>query len=101
MPMSSIVVIGTFKEGYETYYEEYSSRVSAFLGKRAGAVVRSLRIERTLYGQTAPNLIVVIDFEDIESAASAFFEPEYLDIVPLRANVFSDFHMYLAKAGEI
>ncbi len=101
MPMSSIVILGTFKEGYEPHYEEYSRRVSAFLGKRDATVVRSLRIERTLYGQGGPQLIVVIDFPDKDRAAEAFFDPEYLEIVPVRARVFEDFHMYLAKRGEI
>lgn len=101
MPMSSIVIVGTFAEGYEPHYEEYSRRVQAFLSKRDATVVRSLRIERTIYGHVTPSLIVVIDFPDLERAAEAFFDPEYLEIVPVRARVFSDFHMYLAKPGEI
>lgn len=101
MPMSSIVLVGTFKEGYEPHYEEYSRRVQAFLSKRDATVVRSLRVERTLFGQDTPSLIVVIDFPDKERAAEAFFDPEYLEIVPVRARVFDDFHMYLAKPGEI
>lgn len=99
--MASIVIIGTFKEGYEAHYEEYSKRVSAFLSRREAVVVRSLRITRTLYGQASPSLIIVIDVKDLETAAEAFFEPEYLEIVPLRAHVFSEFQMYMARPGEI
>jgi len=42
---------------------------------------------------------MVIDFPTREVAATAFLEQEYLDIIPLRDRVFSDFHMFLAQYG--
>ena len=44
---------------------------------------------------------MTIDFPTKESAETAFFEQEYLDLIPLRDRVFSDFQMFLAQAGEV
>jgi uncharacterized protein (DUF1330 family) len=101
MSPATIVVEGSFKEGYEDFFEEYSRTVRAFLVKHQGTVVRRQRVKKTLYGTHAPDLIMVIDFPTEEIAESLFFEQEYLDVIPLRDQIFADFRMYLAEYGEI
>jgi len=101
MGKSTIVVEGTFREGYEEVFDEYSVRVRAYLERHGGQVVRRQRILRTLYGTQTPSLIMIIDFPSEEIAGRIFFEKDYLDILPLRERVFSDFKMYLAAHGDI
>jgi len=98
---STIVVEGTFRPGYEEHFAEYSSKVRAYLGRHGAEVVRRQRITQTLYGSGSPDLIMVIDFPSVDTAAHVFFEPEYLALIPLRDKVFSDFRMYVAAYGEI
>ena len=98
---ATIVVVGTFKEDYEHVFADYSQKVRAFLGKQNSVVIRRQSIEQTLYGDTRPSLIMLIDFASAEIARSCFFEQEYLSLIPLRDQVFADFQMYLARYGEI
>ncbi len=101
MEKATIVVLGTFAPGYEEVFSEYSRKVRAFLDSKNATVVRRQLIERTLYGNQSPSLVMTIDFPARESAETAFFEPEYLALIPLRERVFSDFQMWLAEAGEV
>lgn len=69
-------------------------------------VLRRQRVTKQLYGarkpgQVTPDLVMLIDFPDAETAERIFFAPEYLAILPLRDKVFTDFRMYLAEFGEI
>jgi uncharacterized protein (DUF1330 family) len=98
---ATIIVEGVFRAGYETCFEEYSTRVRRYLEKHQGQVIRRQRIEKTLYGAEQPDLVMVIDFPDRSLAEKVFFEREYLEIIPLRDRVFSRFNMYLAHFGEI
>jgi uncharacterized protein (DUF1330 family) len=98
---ATIVVEGSFREGYEDHFKEYSRTVRAFLDKHQGAVIRRQLVKKTLYGTHTPDLIMVIDFPTAEIAETLFFEQEYLDIIPLRDRIFADFRMYLAEYGEI
>jgi uncharacterized protein (DUF1330 family) len=97
MPKATIVVIGTFRAGYEEIFGDYSSQVRRFLDQKGATVIRRQRIERTLYGERSPSLVMMIDFPTRESAETAFFEQSYLDLIPLRDRVFSDFQMFLAS----
>jgi uncharacterized protein (DUF1330 family) len=98
---ATIVVLGTFRDGHESVFAEYSQKIRAFLSKQAAVVVRRQRITRTLYGSTRPTLFMLIDFPTRETAERCFYEQEYLDLIPLRDQVFTDFQMYLAAPGEI
>jgi uncharacterized protein (DUF1330 family) len=98
---ATIIVEGTFREGYEKYFEEYSRIMKAFLAKHQGTTLRRQLIKKTLYGTYTPNLIMVIDFPTAELAESVFFEQEYLDVIPLRDRIFADFRMYLAEYGNV
>lgn len=100
-PGATVVVEATFRDGYEEYFAEYSRQVREYLTRHKGQVIRRQRIERTLYGESPPSLIMLIDFPEWEIAERIFFAPDYLAIVPLREKVFSDFRMYLAGPGEI
>jgi uncharacterized protein (DUF1330 family) len=101
MAKATIVVEGTFREGYEEVFAEYSAKVRAYLTAHQGEVVRRQRVLETLYGPHAPSLVMVIDFPTEEIARRIFFEPGYLELIPLRDRVFSDFRMYLAEGGEV
>ena len=101
MQQATIVVVGTFAQGYERSFKEYSGKVRAFLEAHDATVVRRQLVERTLYGGPTPSLVMLIDFPSKESAGSAFFEKEYLDLIPLRDTIFSDFQMFLANYGEV
>ena len=101
MSQATIVVEGTFREGYEKYFEEYSRTMRAFLAKHGTTVIRRQRVKKTLYGTHRPDLIMVIDFPSEELAETLFFQQEYLDVLPLRDRIFADFRMYLAAYGEI
>jgi len=98
---STIIVEGTFHEGYEEFFADYSQRVRDYVTKHNGKVVRRQRIEKVLYGEATPDLIMVIDFPSVEIAETIFFEQEYLDIIPLRDKIFKEFNMYVAPFGEI
>ena len=98
---ATIVVLGTFRDGYESVFAEYSQKVRAFLTAQRAVVVRRQLIRRTLYGNARPSLIMLIDFPTIETAEQCFYEPEYLDLIPLRDQVFADFQMYGAPHGEV
>jgi uncharacterized protein (DUF1330 family) len=98
---ATIVVLGTFKEGYEKLFPEYSRKVRAFLSTKGAVVIRRQLIERTIYGESPANLVMLIDFGSAETAARCFLEAEYLDLIPLRDQVFASFNMYLARIGEI
>jgi uncharacterized protein (DUF1330 family) len=98
---ATLVVLGTFREGYEAHFPEYSRRVRAYLERQGGQVVRRQRIEASLTAGEAPSLVMLIDFPSREAAAGLLERPEYLEILPLRAKVFRDFQAYLAEAGEI
>jgi uncharacterized protein (DUF1330 family) len=98
---ATIVVEGTFRNGYEEYFAEYSRTVRAFLDKHQGTVIRRQLVKKTLYGPQGPDLIMVIDFPSEEIAGTLFFDQEYLDILPLRDRIFADFRMYLAAYGEV
>ncbi|OHV40575.1 MULTISPECIES: DUF1330 domain-containing protein [Pseudofrankia] len=101
MSKATIVVEGSFREGYEAHFAEYSRTVRAYLDKNQGTVIRRQLVKRALYGSHAPDLVMVIDFPAEELAERLFFEPEYLDIIPLRDRIFADFRMYLMEDGEI
>jgi len=95
------VVEGTFRPGYEEFFDRYSRTVRELLARHQATVVRRQRVERTLYGPHTPDLIMVIDFPSAEVAERLFLHGEYLEILPLRDRVFADFRMYLAAPGEI
>jgi uncharacterized protein (DUF1330 family) len=101
LSQATIIVEGTFREGYERYFEEYSRIMKAFLGKHQGTTLRRQLIKKTLYGTHTPSLIMVIDFPTEGLAESLFFEQEYLDVIPLRDRIFADFRMYLAEYGNV
>lgn len=101
MSKYTIIVEGKFSPDYESIFPEYSKKVRSYLEKHNGEVVRRQKIEKALYGDSAPDLYMVIDFPNKEVAETIFFEQEYLDIIPLRNKVFSDFKMYIAPYGEI
>jgi uncharacterized protein (DUF1330 family) len=79
----------------------YSGLVRRYLEKHQGEVIRRQRVEKALYGEEKPDLVMVIDFPDQALAERVFFEKEYVDIIPLRNKVFSRFSMYLARFGDI
>jgi len=101
MPRATIIVEGTFCDGYADYFAEYSRTVRAYLEKHGGAVLRRQRVTKLLYGERKPDLVMLIDFPDAQTAEGIFFAPDYLAIIPLRDKVFADFRMYLAAFGEI
>ena len=101
MSQATIIVEGTFREGYERHFEEYSRIMKTFLAKHQVTTLRRQLIKKTLYGTHAPNLIMVMDFPTEELAESLFFEQEYLDVIPLRDRIFADFRMYLAEFGNV
>jgi len=98
---ATIVVLATFRAGYEAHFAEYSARVRALLDARGARVIRRQRVETTLYGEGTASLVMVIDLPTRAVAERMFFEPEYLAIIPLRDRVFEAFEMYLAAPGEI
>lgn len=98
---ATIIVEGTFREGYEIYFNDYSIRIKTFLQSCNSTIVRRQLIEDTLYGQEHPSLIMLIDFPDKEIARKIFFSPEYLSIIPLRDKIFKTFKMYLARFGDV
>jgi uncharacterized protein (DUF1330 family) len=100
-PGATIVVLATFRQGYEAHVAEYSARVRASLDDRGARVVRRQRVEAALYGGGTASLVMVIDVPSRAAAERMFFEPAYRDIIPLRERVFRDFQMYLAAPGEI
>jgi uncharacterized protein (DUF1330 family) len=98
---ATIIVEGTFAEGHEKYFEEYSAAIRNFLKKHNAVVIRRQLVKETLYGQNAPDLFMVIDFDDKNVAKKIFFENEYLQVIPLRDKIFKTFNMYLADAGNL
>jgi len=98
---ATIIVEGTFREGYEKYFEDYSMRIKTFLQQFNAIIIRRQLIEDTLYGEEHPSLIMLIDFPNKEIAGKIFFNPEYLSIIPLRNKIFKTFKMYLAKFGDV
>ena len=98
---ATIIVEGIFQRDYERYFGEYSTKIRAYLIRHEGVVVRRQRVTKMLYGKHRPDLVMVIDFPDHTVAERIFFEPEYLDIIPLRDKIFSEFSMYLADFGDI
>ena len=97
---ATIVVIASFREGYEMHFAEYSQRVRSFLESHGGVVIRRQRVLRTLEGDDA-DLAMVIDFPSEHVAGTIFSSEEYRAILPLRAQVFRSFTMHVAAAGEI
>lgn len=71
MPPATIVVVGTFAEGYEKFFIEYSGKVRAFLEAQGATVIRRQLVERTLYGKSTPSLVMLIDFPSKQGAESA------------------------------
>jgi uncharacterized protein (DUF1330 family) len=98
---ATIIVEGTFREGYEIYFKQYSMRIETFLQQFNATIIRRQLIEDTLYGQEHPSLIMLIDFPDKEIASKIFFSTEYLSILPLRDKIFKTFKMYLARFGDV
>ncbi|MBH0776742.1 DUF1330 domain-containing protein [Nocardia bovistercoris] len=98
---ATIVVEGVFRDGYEEHFAEYSRRVRGYLDRHGALVIRRQRVEKSLYGTTAIDLVMIIDLPSTEIAERIFFEPEYLALIPLRDKVFADFRMYLATYGDI
>ena len=98
---ATIIVEGIFRPGYEDSFDDYSVRVRNYLSKHEAQVIRRQRISKTLYGQSGPDLIMIIDFPDRTIAERIFLEQEYLDIIPLRDRIFNQFNMYLAEYGDI
>ena len=70
---ATIIVEGTFAEGYEKYFEEYSVTISNYLAKYNAVVIRRQLVKEVLYGQNVPNLFMVIDFDDKILAKKIFF----------------------------
>jgi len=98
---ATIIVEGVFRPGHEAHFEEYSQLVRGYLEKHGAQVIRRQRIEKVIYGNDPPDLVMVIDFPDRAVAERIFLEQEYLDFIPLREKVFSRFNMYLAGFGNI
>jgi len=101
LKQATIIVEGTFREGYEKDFEEDSRIMKAFLAKHQATTLRRQLVKKTLYGTHTPSLIMVIDFPTEELAESLFFEREYLDVIPLRDQILADFRMYLAAYGNV
>lgn len=100
-PGATIVVVATFRDGYEEHFAEYSARVRAYLDRNGARVIRRQRVEASLFGNGTASLVMVIDVPSRALAERMFFEPEYRAILPLRDRVFSGFQMYLAAPGEL
>ena len=98
---ATIIVEGVFNEGYQKHFTEYSLKIKTLLQKHQTSVIRRQKVKEALYGYDKIDLIMVIDFEDEATAKSIFFEKEYLDIIPLRDKIFSQFKMYLAEFGNL
>lgn len=101
MDKATIVVEGVFREGYERYFDEYSSAVRSYLDSHGAQVIRRQRVEKCLYGSDPVDLVMLIDLPSTAVAERIFFLPEYLALIPLRDKVFADFRMYLATFGSI
>lgn len=97
----TVVVAGILQEGYESYFQEYSSCIRRLLAQHDAIVIRRQLIEERLYGNQDLSLVMIIDFQDRTLARSVFFEPEYLSIIPLRDRVFKSFNMYIAVSGDV
>lgn len=97
----SIIVNGNFHEGYEEYFSIYSEKVSNYLSKHSGVVIRRQKILKSLYGDQPADMFMLIDFPNREIAESIFYAEEYLDIIPLRDKIFKDFNMYLSPSEKI
>jgi len=97
MQKSTIFVEGVFRPGYERYFAEYSRKIRAYLERHDAIVVRRQRVRKMLYGSDGPDLVMLIDFPDIEAAERIFFEPEYVSLIPLRHKVFATFKMCLVE----
>jgi uncharacterized protein (DUF1330 family) len=69
MPKATIVVIGTFRNGYQAVFADYSKKVRRFLDSKGATVVRRQLAQQTLHGNLSPSLVMVIDFPTREVAA--------------------------------
>jgi uncharacterized protein (DUF1330 family) len=98
---ATIVVEGTFRLGHEQFFEEYSNKIRTFLKQYQATIIRRQLITEILYGQEMPDLIMLIDFENIDVAKKIFFDKQYAAIIPLRDKVFKDFKMYIAEFGSV
>lgn len=97
MSNSKIVVAGTFREGYESYFDEYLKRLGTCIEKHHGEIICRQVAEEHIFGSNTPRLITVIDFHNQHIAENIFFEPEYLALLPLSDKIFVDFRMYLTN----
>jgi uncharacterized protein (DUF1330 family) len=97
MSDSTIVVAGSFREGYESNFDEYLKRLETCIEKHHGEIICRQVAERHISGSHTPRLIMVIDFYNHHIAENIFFEPEYLALIPLRDKIFVDFRMYLTS----
>jgi len=97
----TIIVEGTFRTGYEEYFEEYSIKIRTFLQQYDATIIRRQLVTEILYGQKSPDLIMLIDFRNIDVAKKIFFDKQYTAIIPLRNKVFKTFKMYIAESGSI
>jgi uncharacterized protein (DUF1330 family) len=102
MQKATIFVEGVFTPGYERYFVEYSRKIMAYLERHDAVVVRRQRVRKMLYGSDGPDLVMLIDFPDVdvEAAERIFFEPEYVSLIPLRQKVFTTFKMCLVECND-
>ena len=57
-PKATIVVIGTFRNGYQEVFTDYSKRVRRFLDSKGATVIRRQLVQQTLCGNLSPNPIL-------------------------------------------
>jgi uncharacterized protein (DUF1330 family) len=97
----TILVIGKFAQGYADFFEKYSEIIRNYLSQFKMRIIRRQKIDKTIYGDTEADLLMLIDFDDIQVARTAFLNHEYRKLILLRYKVFSKFQMYLARGGTI
>ncbi|WP_062267836.1 DUF1330 domain-containing protein [Endozoicomonas arenosclerae] len=81
------------KESARIYSEQAKSVVNAYGGKASGRY-------STLYkftGCEAPQVTLVMEFQNAESAKSCFESPEYQNLLAIRDKGFLDMKIYLAE----
>ncbi len=94
------ILEGTFRDGGHATPEfaEYSRRTNANGEAHGGKLLGKYKISGNLGQGHAPHVVFVVEFPSRERAETAFTNPEYLAIIPLRDVAFQEVKILLSDA---
>jgi uncharacterized protein (DUF1330 family) len=78
--------------------QSYLQQIGPLLGSRGGRPVYRGKINKQLIGDSAFQMLIVMEFESAEIIEEIFESPEYAALIPVRDKGFKNFSVLISSS---